>query len=231
MTEDIDTAIRETDRFIKEWNGKGNGRITTRVEASMLAQCTDDMMRATKDLANRLGVGWVTHLQYRLATSSIDPRRAMTDLERFEGRAVEYMEELGILGPESLLVHCTFVDDKEIEILARTGTPVAHCPLANAVTGNPRVTQVPDMNQAGVTVGLGTDSVSTNDSLDLFQVMKFAALIHKVRRGSNEAMTAEKAIEMSTIESAKALQLDNEVGSLEVIPRSRKKGRRSSSQT
>jgi cytosine/adenosine deaminase-related metal-dependent hydrolase len=114
------------------------------------------------------------------------------------------------------LVHCTFIDDKEIEILARTGTPVAHCPLANAITGNPRVTRVPEMNQAGVTVGLGTDSVATNDSLDLFQVMKTAAMIHRVHRGSIEVMTAEKLIEMSTIESAKALQLDDEVGSLEV---------------
>ena len=65
-------------------------------------------------------------------------------------------------------------------------------------------------------MGLGTDSVATNDSLDLFQVMKTAALIHKVNSGSTQAMTAEKVIEMSTIESAKALQLDSEVGSLEV---------------
>jgi 5-methylthioadenosine/S-adenosylhomocysteine deaminase len=216
MTEDVDGAIRQTERFINAWNGKGNGRINTRVEASMLAQCTDDMMRATKDLANERGVGWVTHLQYRLAASRIDPRRVITGLERFEGRAVEYMEELGVLGPESLLVHCTYVDEKEIEILARTGTPVAHCPLANAYTGNSTVTRVPEMNKAGVTVGLGTDSVATNDSLDLFQVMKVAAMIHKVKSGSTEAMTAEKLIEMSTIESAKALQLDHEVGSLEV---------------
>ena len=182
----------------------------------MLAQCTDDMVRSTKDLADSRGVGWATHLQYKLATNRVDPRSAMAGLERYEGRAVEYMEELGVLGPASLLIHCTHVGDREIEILARTGTPVAHCPIANAWGGNPRVAQVPDMNNSGVTVGLGTDSVATNDSLDLFQVMKTAAILHKVNRGSTEAMTAEKVIEMSTIESAKALQLDGEVGSLEV---------------
>ena len=78
------------------------------------------------------------------------------------------------------------------------------------------VTRVPMMNEVGVTVGLGTDSVATNDSLDMFQVMKFDALLHKVNSGSSSAMTAEKVLEMATIESAKALRLDKLVGSLEV---------------
>jgi 5-methylthioadenosine/S-adenosylhomocysteine deaminase len=71
------------------------------------------------------------------------------------------------------------------------------------------------MLERGVTVGLGTDSVATNDSLDLFQAMKFCALIHKVNMGSSAAMTAEKVLEMSTIDSTKALGLASEVGSLE----------------
>jgi 5-methylthioadenosine/S-adenosylhomocysteine deaminase len=71
------------------------------------------------------------------------------------------------------------------------------------------------MLERGVTVGLGTDGASTNDSQDLFQAMKFCALIHKVNLGDKRAMTAEKVIEMSTIDSAKTLQLDRELGSLE----------------
>lgn len=215
MTEDVFTAIREGDKFIQKWNGKAEGRIHTRIEASMLAQCTDDMMKATHSLAKKRGVGWATHLQYKLATSRVDPRLGRNDLKKYGGRAVEYMDSLGILGPGSLLIHCTYVDSKEIETLARTGTPVAHCPLANAYGGNSTVTRVPEMNTLGVNVGLGTDSVATNDSLDLFQVMKMDALLHKVNSGSTGAMTAEKVLEMATIESAKALQLDEEVGSLE----------------
>ena len=214
MTEDVFGAIREGDKFIKDWNGKGDGRIHTRIEASMLAQSTDDMMKATKNLADKRGVGWATHVQYRLGTSKVDPRREK-GLKKFKGRAVDYMESLGILGPSSLLIHCTHIDEVEIETLARTNTPVAHCPLANAYGGSSTVTPVPEMNKKGVQVGLGTDSVATNDSLDLFQVMKMDALLHKVNSGSSSAMTAEKVLEMSTIESAKALQLENEVGSLE----------------
>jgi 5-methylthioadenosine/S-adenosylhomocysteine deaminase len=215
MTEDVWAAIRESDKFIKNWNMKADGRIRTRVEASMLAQCTDDMMKATKSLAEKRGVGWATHVQYRLATSKVDPRQG-NKLGSYEGRAVDYMDSLGILGPDSLLIHCTHVDEKEIETLARTETPVAHCPLANAYGGSSKVTMVPEMNSSGVVVGLGTDSVATNDSLDLFQVMKFDALLHKVNSGKTSAMTAEKVLEMTTIESAKALQMDAEVGSLEM---------------
>ena len=215
MTEDISKAVRETERFVRQWDGTSGGRVNVRVEASMLAQCTDEMFLATKDMARKLGVGWATHLQYRLATSRTDPRRDDPALRRYNGRAVEYMEDLDVLGPDSLLIHCTHVEGREISILARTGTPVAHCPIANAWGGNPVVTPVPAMIERGVTVGLGTDSVATNDSLDLFQAMKFCALIHKVNMGSSAAMTAEKALEMSTIDSAKALNLATEVGSLE----------------
>jgi len=215
-TEDVSRAEKETERFIRQWSGAGGGRVNVRVEASMLAQCTDEMFLATKDLARRLGVGWATHLQYRLATSRTDPRNDDPTLGRYNGRAVEYMEDLDVLGPDSLLIHCTHVEGREIRILARTGTPVAHCPIANAWGGNPVVTPVPAMLERGVTVGLGTDSVATNDSLDLFQAMKICALIHKVNMGSSAAMTAEKVIEMSTIDSAKALGLASEVGSLEL---------------
>lgn len=215
VTEDVSNAVRETERFIRQWSGAGGSRVNVRVEASMLAQCTDEMFLATKDLARRLGVGWATHLQYRLATSMTDPRRDDPALGRFNGRAVEYMEDLDVLGPDSLLIHCTHVEGREIRILARTGTPVAHCPIANAWGGNPVVTPVPAMLDGGVTVGLGTDSVATNDSLDLFQAMKICALIHKVNMGSSDAMTAEKVLEMSTIASATALGLPSEVGSLE----------------
>jgi 5-methylthioadenosine/S-adenosylhomocysteine deaminase len=215
-TEDVKTAINRSEKFIRNWNGQAEGRIYTRVEASMLAQCTDEMMQATKSLAKKMKVGWVTHLQYKLATSKIDPRLNDSSLEKYECRAVEFMDHLGLLGADSLLIHCTHVDRAEIELLAKTCTPVAHCPLANAYVGNSTVTRVPLMNDYGITVGLGTDSVATNDSLDLFQVMKFDALLHKVNSGSSQSMTAEKVLEMATIESAKALLLHEQVGSLEV---------------
>ena len=214
-TEVVETAVRESERVISNWHGEGEGRVNIRVEASMLAQCTDEMIQATKEVSERHGLGWASHVQYRIGTSRTDPRKGDSTLRRYNGRSVEYLESLDVLDPGSLLIHCTHVDNREIAILARTGTPVATCPVANAWAGNPVVTPVPYMLNRGVTVGLGTDSVATNDSLDLFQAMKFCALIHKVNSGDTQAMTAEKVLEMSTISSAKALQLGSEVGSLE----------------
>jgi 5-methylthioadenosine/S-adenosylhomocysteine deaminase len=136
-------------------------------------------------------------------------------MKRYNGRGIEHLYNLGVLGPDSLLIHCTYTDNREIAILAETNTPVAHCPIAGAWSGRSVVAPVPQMLERGITVGLGTDSVATNDSLDLFQAMKFCALIHKVNLGDRSVMPAEKVLEMSTIDSAKALQLDHEIGSLE----------------
>jgi len=215
LTEDVETAVMESEAAIKRLHGGADGRITMRVEASLLSQCTDEMIQATKRVASENGVGWALHIQERLAVNSRDPRTKDPGMRRYGGRAIEYLDSLRVLGPGSLLIHCTFADDRDISIMARTSTPVAHCPNANAWAGRARVTAVPAMLERGVTVGLGTDGALTNNSLDLFQAMKFCALIHKVNTGSASAMTAEKVIEMSTIDSARALCMADQVGSLE----------------
>jgi len=214
LSEDIDTAMKECDRVVESWHGR-DGRVDVRIEASLISQCTDEMIQATKAKAEEHGLGWVIHHQERLAVNPVDPRRGDPELARFGGRAIEFLEHLGVLGPRSLMVHSTFADNREIAILARTGTSVAHCPVANAWAGRAVVAAVPAMIERGVTVGLGTDGALTNDSLDLFQAMKFCALIHKVNYGDPRAMTAEKALEMSTVDSAMALCMDDRVGSLE----------------
>ena len=215
LTEDIPGAMKESRKVISRWHGAGDGRINVRIEASLVSQCTDEMIKATKALADEHSIGWAIHHQERLGTSTVDPRRGDPGLDKFEGRAIEYLDFLGVLDPASLLVHSTFADETEIDILARTGAAVAHCPVANAWGGRSQITAVPSMLRAGVSVGLGTDGALTNDSLDLFQAMKFCALIHKVNHGDATVMTAEKVIELSTIDSAKALQMDGSVGSLE----------------
>jgi 5-methylthioadenosine/S-adenosylhomocysteine deaminase len=215
FTEDIETAMKESEGAIQRLHGSSDGRIRLRIEASLLSQCTDELIMATKETSRRNGVGWAMHIQERLATSPRDPRTSDESLRRYGGRAIEYMDSLGVLGPDSLLIHCTFSDNREIAILSKTHTPVAHCPLANAWAGRAIVTAVPSMLERGVTVGLGTDGALTNNSLDQFQAMKFCALIHKVNMGDSSAMTAEKVLEMSTIDSARALNMESEVGSLE----------------
>ncbi len=213
LTEDIDTAIKESRKVSKKWH---DGDMTKVIyEASLLSQVSDELIIETKRAAREDGLGWGMHIQGPLALHKDDPRTGDESLRRYQGRAMEYLNSMGVLGPDSLLVHCTFTTNREIPILAQTGTPVAHCPCANAWAGRSIVTPVPSMLDMGVTVGLGTDGAMTNNSLDMLHAMNFATLINKVNYGTTKAMTAERILNMSTRLAAKALCIEDKVGSLE----------------
>lgn len=128
-------------------------------------------------------------------------------------RPVELLDSLGVLGPDTLLAHAVALTDAEIETLARTGTSVAHCPVSNLKLGC-GIARVPDLLDAGVTVGLGTDGAVSSNTLDLLGAVKVAALVHKAG-GDPTAVGAEQAVRMATIESARALGLGGQLGSLE----------------
>ena len=213
LTEDIDTAIKESRKVSKKWHDRDMTKVI--YEASLLSQVSDELILETKQAAREDGLGWGMHIQGPLASHKDDPRTGNESLRRYGGRAMEYLNSIGVLGPDSLLVHCTFTTNREIPILAQTCTPVAHCPCANAWAGRSIVTPVPSMLDMGVIVGLGTDGAMTNNSLDMIHAMNFATLINKVNYGTTKAMTSERILNMSTKLAAKALCSDEMVGSLE----------------
>ena len=213
LTEDVPTALKESKNAARRLHD--GDMVNVIFEASLLSQVSDTLITETKHAAREMGLGWAMHVQGPLGSHKDDPRSRDPSLKRYGGRAIEYLQGLGVLGPDSLLIHCTFTSNREIPILAHTGTPVAHCPCANAWTGRSIVTPVPSMLSGGVKVGLGTDGALTNDSLDMMHAMNFCALIHKVNYGSTLAMTAEQVLEMSTITAARALGVDHLVGSIE----------------
>lgn len=214
LTEDIETSINESRKVANKWH---NGdMIKVIYESSLLSQVSDELIIETKRAAREDGLGWGMHIQGPLASHKNDPRTNDKSLLRYGGRAIEYLNSINVLGPDSLLIHCTFTTNREIPILAQTKTPVAHCPCANAWAGRSIVTPVPSMIEASVNVGLGTDGALTNNSLDMLHTMNFATLINKVNYGSTRAMTAERVLEMSTIMAAKALCIDDKVGSIEL---------------
>ncbi|MGW7275191.1 amidohydrolase [Streptomyces sp. NPDC054864] len=133
--------------------------------------------------------------------------------ERHGMRPVELLDSLGVLGPDTLLAHAVDLTDAEIGTIARTGTSVAHCPVSNLKLGC-GIARVPDLLDAGVTVGLGTDGAVSSNTLDLLGAVKVAALVHKAG-GDPTAVGAEQAVRMATIESARALGLGDQLGSLE----------------
>lgn len=128
-------------------------------------------------------------------------------------RPVELLDSLGVLGPDVLLAHAVDLTGPEIAALARTGTSVAHCPVSNLKLGC-GIAPVPRLLSAGVTVGLGTDGAVSSNSLDVLGAVRQAALVHKAD-GDPTAVGAERAVRMATIEGARALGLDEHLGSLE----------------
>ncbi|MBW2200387.1 MAG: amidohydrolase [Deltaproteobacteria bacterium] len=127
---------------------------------------------------------------------------------------VQYLDRIGVLDENTLLVHVIWVDDNDIEIIAKRNAKVAHNPESNMKLGS-GIAPVPGFLAAGIAVGLGTDGCASNNNLDLFQEMDFAAKLHKVNALDPTVMDARTVLKMATIDGAKAIGLDKDTGSLE----------------
>jgi 5-methylthioadenosine/S-adenosylhomocysteine deaminase len=128
-------------------------------------------------------------------------------------RPIERMQKLGLLGPNLIAVHMIHVTEDEIELMARLGCTVAHCPSSNLKLASgfaPAAT----MLGAGMNVGLGTDGAASNNRLRMFEEMRLAALLAKGQTGRADVLPAWQALEMATLNGAKALGLDSVIGSL-----------------
>jgi 5-methylthioadenosine/S-adenosylhomocysteine deaminase len=121
---------------------------------------------------------------------------------------VGYMDQVGLLGPRTVLAHAVELSDDDVRRLADTGTAVAHCPVSNLKLGN-GTARVTDLLQAGVTVALGTDGPASTNTLDMFLEMRAAAWLQKARGGDPQAFGAQAALALATRHGARALGLDS----------------------
>jgi len=131
------------------------------------------------------------------------------------GSPVQYLEQLGILGPDVLAAHCIFVDEADRKVLARRQVGCVHNPSSNMMLAS-GVSPVPEMRAAGIAVGLGTDGpAGSNNDLDLMEEIDLAAKLAKITKMDPLALNAKAVVEMATIDGARALHMDKEIGSLE----------------
>jgi cytosine/adenosine deaminase-related metal-dependent hydrolase len=164
-------------------------------------------MADAAQLGRRRGVRLHTHL-----AETLDEERFCR--ERFGVRPVDYLDELGWLGEDVWLAHCVHLDEPEIGRFGATGTGVAHCPNSNARLGA-GIAPVADLVRARVPVGLGVDGAASNEDSGLAAEMR-AALQFARLAGGPQAMTARQALAHATIDGARCLGRDDELGSLEV---------------
>ncbi|MGH9244007.1 MAG: amidohydrolase family protein [Acidimicrobiales bacterium] len=203
-------ALETLEGCVRDLDGSGNGRIRCWVNIQGKEPCSDELHIGARDLAERLGVGTTYHI-----ASSIEEAEGV---ERRHGlRPVARMASLGGLGANLVVAHAVAVTDAEIATLADHGTKVAFCPGTSLKLGKgaTAIGRYPEMIDAGVTVGLGTDGVSASGNLNLMRQMYLAAGLFKDARIDPGAIGARQALRMATIDGARALALDHEVGSLE----------------
>ncbi|MAM00145.1 amidohydrolase family protein [Hydrocarboniclastica marina] len=204
---DFFSTREENRRLINSHHEGQQGRVRVWMGLEHLFYCSGEAYREAANLSREFGVGIHTHASEQKAEE-------LAVTADFGRRSLAMLDHYGILGERTLLAHCVWLNDEEIARIAHTGTSVAHCPVSNAKLAS-GVAPVPEMLRAGVTVGLGTDGPVCNNSLSLFEEMKFASLIQKATRLDATVLPAEQVLRMATIDGAKALNLDHEIGSLE----------------
>ncbi len=129
--------------------------------------------------------------------------------------SIEYLSRLGVLSAKPLLAHCVTVSESDMDLIAASDARIAHCPKSNAKFGH-GVAPFDGFIKRGIKVGFGSDSVASNNSCDLLEEARFAALFARVTRRSKTFQTAEDMIKTATLGGAEALGLENEIGSLEI---------------
>jgi 5-methylthioadenosine/S-adenosylhomocysteine deaminase len=198
-------AMRYTERFVARW--KDNRLITAAIAPHAPYTVSEAHLREVRAFADRTGASIVTHVA--------ETRKEVEDISRDHGaRPVEYLARIGFLGPREVFAHTIHLTEGEINLLKQNGVGSVHNPQSNMKLAS-GVAPLPQMMRAGVAVGLGTDGAASNNDLDMWEEMDTAAKLHKLTTGDPKTLTAEEALSLATINGARALHMDSDIGSLE----------------
>jgi len=203
-----ESELRAGEKLVKTCQGAAGGRIQTMFGPHAAYTCSPECLMQVKELAKKYKVGIHTHI-----SETQDEVDKIT--KKYGKRPVEHLDSIGFLGPEVLAAHCIWLTEKEIAVIRKQGVKPVHNPVSNMKTAS-GVAPVPEMLAAGIPVALGTDGAASNNSLDMFSEMKFAALLSKAHKLDPTALPAQVVLEMATINGAITLGLQDKIGSLEV---------------
>ena len=203
-TPDIEADIR---RIFETYHNSEDGRIQIWVAPAAIWSNSKENLLTLWRLANEYKSGFTVHI----SETPFD-RDAAQELHGLPD--AEVLEDLGIVGPNVLMVHCCYLTDKDIAMAKKYDMKISHNVCSNQYLSS-GVADVPKMLRNGLTVSLGVDGAASNNAQDMVELMKFTALQHKVATRDPLSMSAEKVLEMATIDGARAVGLDKEIGSLE----------------
>lgn len=210
MHEGLVESERSLENVLKcyeKFDGSGDGRVEVWFGARTPGGVSETLYRKMVKVAREKNIGITMHCAEVRADRDFFASKNHTPMT--------YCQDLGLLAPRTVLAHMVHLDDNDIDILKGTGASVAHCPTSNAKLGS-GIARVKELLQADITVGLGCDGCPCNNVMDLLQEMKTAALLPKAVHQDPLSVPARQIIEMATINGAKALGKEAEIGSLEM---------------
>ena len=198
-------GLARTEAFLKEF--AGDELITPAIAPHAMYTLDRATLLTARSMADRYTAPVLIHL-----AETAD--EAKTSQKTHGMSPTRYLESIGFWGPRTLAAHAVWLDEADIRILASRSVAVSHNPESNMKLAS-GTAKVPAMRHAGIPVGLGTDGAASNNDLDMFEAMRQAAFLHKLTTGDPRALPASVALAMATIEGAKALRMDDRLGSLE----------------
>ncbi|MGG3161894.1 5'-deoxyadenosine deaminase [Geobacillus stearothermophilus] len=207
LQEKTSDSIQKSVDLLEKWNMFDNGRIRYAFSPRFVISCTEELLKEIRNLSEEYNVKVHTH--------AAENRKEVEIVQKETGmRNIEYLDYLGLANERLILAHCIWLNEQEKKIIKEKGVHISHCPGSNLKLAS-GIADIPDLLSMGVSLSLGADGAPCNNNLNMFNEMRLAALIQKPAYGPT-AMNARSVFEMATIGGAKAVGLENEIGSIEV---------------
>src|SRR5712692_5320039 len=199
-------ALAYTEKFLKKW--QGDSLIHAAAAPHSIYTCSQKTLQDAAALARKYHAPILIHVA--------EMKKELDDSRAQNGTTpVQYLDKIGILGPDVVAAHCIFVDEADRKTLAQRQVGCVHNPSSNMMLAS-GVAPVPEMRAAGIAIGLGTDGpAGSNNDLDLMEEMDLAAKLAKITKMNPLALGARAVVEMATIDGARALHMEKDIGSLE----------------
>jgi len=206
--DESDRKLHETRNLHKSWDGKGDGRIKVMVAPHAPYTCSPNFLKRTMDLAKELNTGIHIHLS--------ETKKEVEDSYKEHGKSpIKHVYDLGLLDFHTIAAHCVHLNEEDMDILLEKDVYPVNNPGSNLKLAS-GFAPVDKMLKKGITVALGTDGSSSNNNLNMFEEIYLAAVLNKAVNLDAVSVPAYTAIEMATINGARALGWENETGSIEV---------------
>jgi 5-methylthioadenosine/S-adenosylhomocysteine deaminase len=193
--------LSECEQFIREWNGKAEGRITCAIAPHSIYLCSQELLEKSRELSDKHNAVLHIHLS--------ETRKEVFDcLEAHKLRPAYYLDKIGFLSSRTLAAHCVWLTKEEVRLLSSRGVSASLCPASNMKLAGGSAVPLPEMLSLGMNVSIGTDGAASNDSLSIIESMKLIALLVKHTRWDATAATAHQMVGAATEGGARALGIN-----------------------